>query len=63
MNHPSASVYKEIEAFGQAKYDFLDLTIEGPGLTLDVERVGKLLNNMICLSWGIQILVCLMPIP
>lgn len=45
MNHPSASVYKEIEAFGQAKYDFLDLTIEGPGLTLDVERVGKLLNQ------------------
>lgn len=45
MNHPSASVYKEIEAVGQAKYDFLDLTIEGPGLTLDVERVGKLLNQ------------------
>jgi len=45
MNNPSASVYEEIEAFGQTKYDFVDLTIEGPRLTLDVERVRKLLNQ------------------
>jgi len=45
MNNPSASVYKEIEAFGKAEYDFLDLTIEGPGLILDVERVRRLLDE------------------
>jgi sugar phosphate isomerase/epimerase len=45
MNNPSASVYEEIEAFGKAKYDFVDLTIEGPGLMVDVKRVGRLLDQ------------------
>jgi len=45
MNNPSASVYQQIEAFGRAKYDFVDLTIEGPSLTLDIARVRKLLTH------------------
>jgi sugar phosphate isomerase/epimerase len=46
MNKPTASVYDEIESFGQANYDFVDLTIEGPNaLDLDVERVRALLDQ------------------
>lgn len=45
MNDPSLSVYDEIEAIGKARYDFLDLTIEGPTLSLDVERTRSLLDQ------------------
>lgn len=45
MNNPSASVYQQIEAFGRAKYDFVDLTIEGPSLKLDVARARNLLTH------------------
>jgi sugar phosphate isomerase/epimerase len=45
MNNPAASVYDEIEAFGRAKYDFVDLTIEGPALDMDIERVQRLLDR------------------
>ena len=45
MNNPSASVYDEIESFGKAKYDFIDLTIEGPALDMDVKRVRALLDR------------------
>jgi len=45
MNNPSASVYDQIEAIGRAKYDFVDLTIEGPTLDLDVARVERLLDQ------------------
>lgn len=45
MNRPSASVYDEIEALGKAGYDFVDLTIEGPTLDLDVRRVQRLLDQ------------------
>lgn len=45
MNNPSASVYDEIELFGKAKYDFVDLTIEGPTAFLDVKRVQTLLDK------------------
>jgi len=45
MNNPAASLYDEIEAFGRAQYDFVDLTIEGPCLDVDVERVQGLLDD------------------
>ncbi len=45
MNSPSRCLYKEIEAIGKAKYDFVDLTIEEPLLELDVERVKALLEQ------------------
>ncbi len=45
MNNPSASVYDEIEAFGKAEYDFVDLTIEGPALDLDVKKAQPLLDR------------------
>ncbi|OEU53876.1 MAG: sugar phosphate isomerase [Desulfobacterales bacterium C00003060] len=46
MNNPSASIYDEIVLFGEAHYDFLDLTIEGPdALDPDPERVVALLDQ------------------
>ena len=46
MNDPSASVYNEITSFGEANYDFLDLTIEGPNaLNPDQEKVLSLLDQ------------------
>ena len=46
MNDPSASVYDEITSFGEANYDFLDLTIEGPdALNPDPEKVLALLDQ------------------
>jgi len=45
MNNPSAPVYEQIELFGKAEYDFIDLTIEGPTASLDVKRVRALLDQ------------------
>ncbi|MDY6951056.1 MAG: sugar phosphate isomerase/epimerase family protein [Thermodesulfobacteriota bacterium] len=45
MNHPAASLYDEIEAIGKARYDFIDLTIEGPCLDVDVQRAQELLDQ------------------
>jgi len=45
MNNPAASLYDEIEAFGKAQYDFIDLTIEGPCLDVDVEQAQRLLDD------------------
>jgi sugar phosphate isomerase/epimerase len=46
MNDPSASVYDEITSLGEAGYEFVDLTIEGPkALNLDIERVLSLLDQ------------------
>jgi sugar phosphate isomerase/epimerase len=45
MNNPAANLYKEIEAFGKAQYDFIDLTIEGPCFDVDVERTRRLLDH------------------
>jgi sugar phosphate isomerase/epimerase len=36
MNNPAKSVYREVRAIGEARFDFVDLTIEGPGAQ-DVE--------------------------
>ena len=40
MNDPAKSVYEEVISFGEAGFDFLDLTIEGP-MAYDIE-VAKL---------------------
>ena len=45
MNNPSLSVYDEIVAVGTAKFDFVDLTIEGPNLSFDVDMVRDLLDR------------------
>jgi len=45
MNNPSFPVYAEIVAIGTAKFDFVDLTIEGPNLSFDVDRVKELLDR------------------
>ena len=46
MNDPSASVYDEITSFGEANYDFVDLTIEGPNaLNPDPGKVLALLDQ------------------
>jgi len=46
MNDPSVSVYDEIIAFGEARYGFVDLTIEGPNaLNPDPERLVTLLDQ------------------
>ena len=45
MNNHSDSLYDEIESFGKAKYDFVDLAIEGPTVSLNVKRVRELLDQ------------------
>ena len=30
MNHPAKPVYDEVISFGKARFEFVDLTIEGP---------------------------------
>lgn len=41
MNDPRCSIYDEAAAIGQAGYDFLDLTLEGPAaLDIDVRRLA-----------------------
>ncbi|MBI9075298.1 MAG: sugar phosphate isomerase/epimerase [Desulfatibacillum sp.] len=46
MNHPALPLPEQINAMGQAGYDFLDLTIEGPcALNPDVDKVRKLLDK------------------
>jgi sugar phosphate isomerase/epimerase len=46
MNNPSNSVYDEAEFCGKARFDFLDLTIEGPGAaTVDVDKLRRILDR------------------
>ena len=45
MNKPSNSVYDDIESIGEARFDFIDLTIEGYNRYVDIDRVGKLLEK------------------
>ena len=65
MNHPAKPVYDEIIAFGKARFDFVDLTIEGPkALNIDPEKMRPDLDryNMTvtghtdpCLPWAYPI--------
>ncbi|MDY6970241.1 MAG: sugar phosphate isomerase/epimerase, partial [Spirochaetota bacterium] len=46
MNNPSSSIYNEIIEIGEAGFDFLDLTIEGPdAMNIDIVRVSELINQ------------------
>jgi sugar phosphate isomerase/epimerase len=43
MNNPSLCVYDEIAAIAAAKFDFVDLSIEGPTLSFDVVKMREFL--------------------
>lgn len=46
MNNPSKSVYEQARFCGQAGFDFLDLTIEGPqAADIDVEELKPILET------------------
>jgi sugar phosphate isomerase/epimerase len=46
MNNPSKSVYEEAASCGKARYDFLDLTIEGPNAaTVDIVKLRPILEG------------------
>ncbi len=46
MNHPAKSVYDEIISIGEARFDFVDLTIEGPSaVDIDPEKMRPLLDR------------------
>jgi len=46
MNNPSKSVYDEAVFCGKARYDFLDLTIEGPNATtVDAAKLRPILDS------------------
>ena len=46
MNNPVKSVYDEVTAFGEAGFDFVDLTIEGPGaMDVDVAKLRSILDH------------------
>jgi sugar phosphate isomerase/epimerase len=45
MNNPAKSVYRETSAIGEARFDFLDLTIEGPGaMEVDPDKLRPILD-------------------
>jgi len=46
MNNPAKSVYDEVTVFGQARFDFVDLTIEGPAaLEIEVAKLQAILDS------------------
>ena len=46
MNHPSKPVYDEVISFGNARFDFVDLTIEGPNAYIvNPEKMRPLLDH------------------
>ncbi len=41
MNNPSKSIFDEVAFCGKARFDFLDLTIEGPNASMvDVVQIA-----------------------
>ena len=62
MNNPTKPVYDEIESFGKARFDFVDLTIEGPkAFNINPDKIRPILDryNMVvtghtdpCLPWA-----------
>ena len=65
MNHPAKPVYDEVISFGKARFDFVDLTIEGPkAYDINTEKMRPVLEhyNMIvtghtdpCMPWAYPI--------
>lgn len=65
MNNPAGSVYEEIKSFGKNRFDFVDLTLEGPNaLNVDIGKTLSILNryNLFitghtdpCLPWAYPI--------
>jgi sugar phosphate isomerase/epimerase len=46
MNHPVKPVCEQIRAFGEARFDFVDLTIEGPkAYDIDPAKIQPILNR------------------
>ena len=46
MNNPAKSVYDEVISFGKARFDFLDLTIEGPAaMDVDAAKLRPILDR------------------
>lgn len=46
MNHPSKPVYDEVRSFGNARFDFVDLTLEGPNAYIvNPEKLRPLLDH------------------
>jgi len=46
MNHPSKPVYDEVRSFGNARFDFVDLTLEGPNAYIvNPEKLRPLLDR------------------
>jgi sugar phosphate isomerase/epimerase len=47
MNNPSKSIYDEAGFCGKSRFDFLDLTIEGPNaITVDISRLQPILDSL-----------------
>ena len=65
MNHPARPVYDEVISFGKARFDFVDLTIEGPNAfnisseimrpILDRYRLIVIGHTDPCLPWAYPI--------
>jgi len=46
MNHPAKPVYDKIITFGEARFDFVDLTIEGPkAFSIFPEKMRPILDR------------------
>jgi sugar phosphate isomerase/epimerase len=46
MNHPAKPVYDEVKSFGRARFDFVDLTIEGPkAFNINPEKMRPILDR------------------
>ena len=46
MNNPAKTVYDEVKSFGKARFDFVDLTIEGPkAFNVNPEKIRPMLDR------------------
>jgi len=46
MNHPAKPIYDEVISFGKARFDFVDLTIEGPNAyNINPEKMRPILDR------------------
>ena len=46
MNHPAKPVYDEVRSFGKARFDFVNLTIEGPkAFNINPKKMQPILDH------------------